>query len=124
MRNALRSSDPKMRGFLSLLFFCLVLSMSRAQLPDRVADRPPTQGPTQVKTGLYYIDISDIDGATETFSATAYLVLEWNDPRLKFETTDPSKVRLYKLNPRISGRPRWRSSMPTSSITKSRRCAL
>ena len=40
--------------------------------------------------------MSEIDGATETFAATAYLLLEWNDPRLRFETKDESKVRLYK----------------------------
>jgi hypothetical protein len=84
------------RWILALLMACLAASSSWAQLPDRVTDRPPSTGPTQVKTGLYYIDISDIDAAAETFSATAYLVLEWNDPRLKFQPKDENSVKLYK----------------------------
>ena len=71
-----------------------------AQMPDLVTERPPfsgnLSGPTPVKTGLYYIDISEIDGATETFSATAYLLLEWTDPRLKFAPKSDSQVKLYK----------------------------
>jgi len=67
-----------------------------AQLPDLVTDRPPSSGPTHIHAGLYYIDISEIDGAMETFTATAYLTLEWNDPRLRFTTNDENKVRLYK----------------------------
>ncbi len=84
------------RWILALVLTCLAASSGWAQLPDRVTDRPPSDGPTKVKTGLYYIDISDIDAASETFSATAYLVLEWNDPRLKFTGKDASSVKLYK----------------------------
>jgi hypothetical protein len=82
-----------------ILTTCLALiaaSSSVAQLPDLVTDLPPSSGPTQVKAGLYYIDISEIEGATETFAATAYILLEWNDPRLRFPSKDGSKVRLYK----------------------------
>jgi Neurotransmitter-gated ion-channel ligand binding domain len=67
-----------------------------AQIPDRITDRPPSADPTPVKAGLYYLDISEIDGATETFTATAYLLLEWNDPRLRFQSPDENQVKLYK----------------------------
>jgi hypothetical protein len=73
----------------------LTTSAALAQLPDLVAERPPSSGPTQVKAGLYYIDISEIDGAAETCTATAYFILQWNDPRLRFESKDANKVLLY-----------------------------
>jgi hypothetical protein len=92
-----RAARLAQRTLLAAAFAALLLaSLASAQVPDLISDRPPSTGPLPIKTGLYYIDISEIDGATETFAATAYLVLEWNDPRLKFATADSSKVRLYK----------------------------
>lgn len=81
---------------LTLGLACLLAVPALAQMPDLVTERPPSSGPTPIKTGLYYIDISDIDGATETFSATAYLLLEWTDPRLRFTPKSDSDVKLYK----------------------------
>ena len=83
-------------GLIVLATLGLFAPESHAQIPNRVADRPPSNGPLQVKTGLYYVDISEIDGATETFSATAYLVFVWNDPRMKFQPDGGSYVKLYK----------------------------
>jgi hypothetical protein len=61
-----------------------------------IADPPPSTGPIQIKAGLYYIDISEIDGATETFAATAYLDLEWKDTRLQLKEPDSNKLRLFR----------------------------
>ena len=84
------------RAILTATLIVLAISGAAAQIPDRIGDRPPSPGPLPVKVGVYYIDLSEIDGATETFTATAYLDVEWNDPRLRFQTDDTSKVRLYK----------------------------
>jgi hypothetical protein len=93
MRKALRFL--KCRSF-AVIFAILAAWPLVAQESDLVTDRPTSTGPIQIQTGLYYIDISEIDGATETFVATAYLDLEWKDPRLQFKDPDPNKVRLYK----------------------------
>ena len=75
----------------------LTIPSALPQVPDLVSERPAAlSGPTQVKGGLYYIDVSEIDGATETYKATAYLDLEWKDPRLQFVSKDASKVLYYK----------------------------
>jgi hypothetical protein len=67
-----------------------------ASVSDQVSERPPSAEPTQVHAGLYYIDISEINGATETYTATAYLALQWTDPRLRFVSQDENKVVLYR----------------------------
>ncbi len=90
-------SHPSMKSWMLTIFILGLLASSlKAQLPDLVVNRPPSSGPTEIKTGVYYIDIGEIDAAAETFTATAYLVMEWNDPRLKFQTKDDSAVKVYK----------------------------
>jgi hypothetical protein len=73
----------------------LTLSPLLASVSDHVSERPPSDAPTQVHAGLYYIDISEINGATETYTATAYLALQWTDPRLRFASQDEDQVVLY-----------------------------
>ncbi|MCE0523359.1 MAG: hypothetical protein LV480_10670 [Methylacidiphilales bacterium] len=91
-----RASPSLRRWMLAACMAFLAASPALAQVANLIAGRPPSTGPTQVKTGLYYIDISEIDGATETFTATAYLLLEWSDPRLRFAPKEENEVRLYK----------------------------
>ncbi len=86
------------RWILASFLACLVFftTTGQAQVPDQIASRPSSAGPTPVKVGLYYIDISEIDGAKETFTVTAYLDVEWTDPRLSFTPKGEGNIRLYK----------------------------
>jgi hypothetical protein len=45
--------------------------------------RPHLDGqPTEIRAGVYLIDVSHIDGARQEFTADVFLMLSWNDPRL------------------------------------------
>lgn len=55
--------------------------------------RPDPAGtPTQVKVGIYVLDIKNIDDVAQTYSADFFLVVEWIDRRLAAKATDPILV--------------------------------
>jgi hypothetical protein len=61
--------------------------------------RPDPDGvPTQVRVGLYVIDITSINDRDLSFTADAFLRLQWNDPRLAAGTEGTS---LANCKPRI-----------------------
>jgi len=54
-----------------------------SELPTDTGRRPHTDGePTDITVFLYVIDVSRIDGATQSFTADVFILLSWNDPRL------------------------------------------
>lgn len=61
------------------LFFCLLLLFVVTAFV--VAESAP-QYPVQVKTAVFIVDVRDIDGARQNFSADVLIRLRWNDPKL------------------------------------------
>ncbi len=53
--------------------------------PEVVASRPAADGPTEVKVGVYVIDVLAIDDVEQAFTADFLLALSWHDPRLAAE---------------------------------------
>jgi Neurotransmitter-gated ion-channel ligand binding domain len=71
-----------------VFFYLLVLSVismqcaHSAEVPA-VIDRPGADdGPTQVSTAIWIVDISNIDSAQQNFTADVAIVLRWKDTRL------------------------------------------
>jgi len=48
-------------------------------------DRPDPPGTTtEVRLGIFVMDVASIDDANQTFTADFFLILRWTDPRLAF----------------------------------------
>ncbi len=65
--------------------------------------RPNADGqPTEIRTAVYLIDVSQIDGARQEFTADVFLLLSWNDPRLADGSTDVRRIPVDQVwNPRV-----------------------
>lgn len=52
--------------------------------------RPPGDGgPTEVRTSIYLLDIDEIDGANQSFTANVVYLSQWDDPRLAHDGEGP-----------------------------------
>jgi hypothetical protein len=56
--------------------------------PKAAADRPDPTAPTEVKVGLFMIDLRSIRDAEQSFTADFHVALTWSDPRL---VADPER---------------------------------
>ena len=65
------------------LWIFLLTASAFGQSPDSLRTRPGLQGePTIVQTGIFLVDVREIDGARQVFSADVFVRLRWKDPRL------------------------------------------
>lgn len=61
-----------------------------ASSPKPEQQRPSTWGePTEVRVGIYVIDVDGVDSANQRFSASIYLQARWNIPLLRHEGPAP-----------------------------------
>ena len=60
---------------ISVLFFVLVLYIS-------VVFAQPLGSPKEIKTAVFFVDVRDIDGARQNFSADVLVRLRWKDEKL------------------------------------------
>lgn len=91
-----------------ILYFCVFLLIPFLVVSDCAAvelmDRPPSEKdePTKVSFFIFVIDIDDIDGSKQNFTANVGLRLQWKDTRL---AKDIKGIRMLPLkavwNPRI-----------------------
>ena len=83
------------------LFFCVLLIRLFWGVFDcqavELMDRPPSEKdePTKVSFFIFVIDIDDIDGAKQNFTANVGLRLQWKDTRL---AKDVKSIRMLPLN--------------------------
>jgi hypothetical protein len=65
--------------------------------------RPHPDGePTEVRAAVYLIDVSQINGARQEFTADVFLLLSWNDPRLADGTSGVRRIPVDDVwNPRV-----------------------
>jgi Neurotransmitter-gated ion-channel ligand binding domain/Neurotransmitter-gated ion-channel transmembrane region len=65
------------------LWIFLLTAPAFGQSTESLKSRPGSQGePAIVQTGIFLVDVREIDGARQTFSADVFLRLRWKDPRL------------------------------------------
>ena len=84
---------------ISGLIFILV-SIICCQTPayGKEEGRPGEEkGPTTVYMDMFVIDVSNIDGAQQSFSAHAYIEVFWKDPRLSHNDSQPMKYSPDKI---------------------------
>lgn len=79
-----------MRGILLFVALCLAARCATAAfVPDparRNADLPPDRtGPVPVTVDFFLLDVTAVNGAAETFSASLYFDVTWKDSRLAFD---------------------------------------
>jgi len=68
--------ERAVRAFL-LVIFVLLGPLVRAQVAP-----PPDDGPVQVETSFYLLNLTSVDERAETFNADIYLEFSWRDARL------------------------------------------
>jgi hypothetical protein len=88
--------------FFCVLFFILVLFVSSSDAIE-LMDRPSADGePTEVSFFIFVIDIDEISGSEQNFTANVAIRLQWKDDRL---AKDIKAMRMKPLeevwNPRI-----------------------
>ncbi len=91
---------PKHRLTCSIgMTIAAVLLLAAVAEPASV-DRPDPDGTaTEVRLGIFVMDIADIDDASQTFEADFFLIRRWSDPRLAFEAPESSEaVRVFPLS--------------------------
>jgi hypothetical protein len=65
------------------LLFSFFLLLGAAQLSDAQVTPPPAgDGPVEVLTGVYLLNLNSVNEKDETFEADLYLQFAWSDPRL------------------------------------------
>lgn len=88
------------RKSILLIALLLAASLSAASLnaqdfnttkAQRVAERPNSGGPsTEVRVGLYLIDIDEIDDVRQRFKVDLFINIAWQDPRLALPEEEQS----------------------------------
>jgi Neurotransmitter-gated ion-channel ligand binding domain/Neurotransmitter-gated ion-channel transmembrane region len=74
--------------------FLLAAASVQPALGDEISKTPPdTEKPVQIRTSVLLINLREIDGANQTFSADVGIRLRWKDPRLASE----QKIRFFPL---------------------------
>ena len=88
--------------FCMILLFLIYINPSAAE-ENLIYNRPgPENKPTEVKIGVIALDIENIDGATQTFTANVFMILQWEDLRLVNATKANRPLNLTDVwNPRI-----------------------
>ncbi len=83
--------------------------------PDLTGRPSPGAGPTEVKVRVAVIDLDDINGASQSFTANVAFSARWSDPRLSHDGAEAKTVPLSKIwHPRLQivNRQRLQSTFP------------
>ena len=92
----------------SLLLIAVLLSTGPAAAAEpvisaNVAERPHTNGePTDITVQLFLIDVSRIQGASQSFTADLFMLVTWKDERIAGPGTGPLRLPVDSVwNPQI-----------------------
>jgi hypothetical protein len=94
---------PRIKFLLLAGFLATSIQLGRGAETPSLIDRPNADsGPTQISVAIWFVDVSSIDSAQQSFTADVVVVLRWKDPRLSHTG---GGVALYPLdhiwNPRV-----------------------
>ena len=86
-----------------LLVLVAAASPTSGQAAGVEGERPAADGgATRVETALYLIDLSAIDGSSQSFTADVFMVLRWHDSRLVSPGGTVRRLELDDVwNPRV-----------------------
>ena len=95
---------------------------AEARTPKPEQQRPSVWGePTEVRVGIYVIDVDGVDSANQRFSASVYLQARWNIPLLRHEGPAPLIRRATSdWTPRlvlVNGQQAWSAFPPYVEIS-------
>jgi hypothetical protein len=80
--------SKRFRGISQLLVLFTLLGLAQqAAATDPGMPNPPAS-PTEVKVGVFLMDIVDLNEVNETFQAEFVIGAEWEDPRLAFDPAE------------------------------------
>jgi Neurotransmitter-gated ion-channel ligand binding domain len=66
-----------------VVFVAMSIQFARGAETPAPIERPPSgNGPTQISVGIWVVDITNIDGAQQNFTADIAVVFRWKDSRL------------------------------------------
>jgi len=89
------SSTFRIASFISIL---LSINCLAAPAYGKSEGRPGEEkSPTIVQVDMFVIDVSNIDGSQQTFSAHAYIEVSWQAPRLSRNSSRPMKYTPDKI---------------------------
>ena len=72
-----------MKQILVVLSLAVSIQLVRGAEAPALIERPGADdGPTQISTGIWIVDVTSIDSAQQDFTAEVAIVLRWKDPRL------------------------------------------
>lgn len=106
--------------YAKFLLPALLLSLSATAANDNIVpykvEHPNTgKGPTLISTRIYVIDIDDINGAEQNFTANFAVRISWTDPRLAIDTNVMRVVNatdIWNPNVIVMNKQRLWDSMP------------
>ena len=86
-----------------ILSLAILLIIAGVSAGEAALSRPgPADEPTRVDYGVYVVDVGNIDGANQNFTASVALALRWKDPRLASETGEHRRIDLEDVwHPRV-----------------------
>ncbi len=95
--------SPHRRVFSRLSLLVLISALASAPAAANTGRPNAELGPTQVRVGIFLIDLDAIDSASQSFQANIYFEAEWKDPRLADEAGGTTATRRLDevWNPRL-----------------------
>jgi hypothetical protein len=87
--------------FVVLVFALIVASAAGSE--ELAGTRPgPVDQPLTIKSTLFLLDVSKIDGANQSFTADVFMMLQWQDRRLATPEGGVRRLPLASVwNPRV-----------------------
>jgi hypothetical protein len=87
------------RWFFLAIFHCVVCtSMCFGEEDDSISRPVPADGgPTKVYVAMRILDIDEVDGAQQNFTANLIVTLRWHDPRLAHDGSGEIVRRISKV---------------------------
>ena len=93
----------RLANFISqgVLFLAFALATNSLAFADTSRPGRDVDGPTKVKVEIFLLDIDDVDGASQSFNASVYYELRWNDSRLVNDESGRTLPLYENWHPRI-----------------------
>ncbi len=95
---------PTMSSALTIIFAAVAfLAPQVGTEGEDLRSRPASEGTTRIEVSFFLLDLSDVDGATQSFEADVVVSSRWHDPRLAGVHEAPTAVPADQVwDPRLT----------------------